>query len=69
VEAETWKCEIALLYEDRTWDTEIVDIPLSVSGFGDHINHFAIQEWWITNHARKGTVGVMVFDPDPEAAW
>lgn len=38
------KIEVALLYEDRTWDTEVVDIPkLGGETFED-----AVSRWFCT---------------------
>ena len=45
---DTYEFEISLLWEDRTWETRLVEGPVTLSDVEDH----ELVDWWMNTHGR-----------------
>ena len=66
-EKETFKVEFLIAKDDKTWDTEIFDVPLSLEDSSDK----DIEYWWLINYMSykkyEQVVAVTIYNfPDEE---
>jgi len=58
-----WPCEIALLWEDRRWTTEVCEIPNSL---GEGASDKEITTWWLKTYRDlpqyRGLAEIMVYN-------
>ncbi len=61
----TQQMELAFLHEDRTWSTELLDVPLMGGNVGE-----SVQNFWERTLSKAPTnrkiVAVLLFDESPQ---
>jgi len=64
----TWRCEVLRAWEDMTWDTEIIDVPVSIDP--DRCLDSEVENYWLKKYgglpANRKIILVRVYNIFPE---